>query len=173
MAILDFIEGPAEVTRMIKKCITSEMTPDGLLSDVETFVPSYRMDEILDEPLIWLFEHETTSAEGKSGSLSGKLLLATPYEFVCVVYDDDDIEEAEIDSKKLACRIAVCVGNNLRRLNENKDIVLNNIKFDALYPVGTVSVQGKSEKAPATSIRLIVEYYVDWSMCCKKKIKGD
>ena len=48
MAILDFIEGPAEVTRMIKKCITSEMTPDGLLSDVETFVPSYRMDEILD-----------------------------------------------------------------------------------------------------------------------------
>jgi len=169
MAILDFIEGPAEVTRMIKKCITSEMVPDGLLSDVETFVPTYRMDEILDEPLIWLFEHETIPAGGKSGRLTGKLLITTPFEFVCVVYDDDDIEEAELASKQLACRVAVSVVKNIKRLNENNDTILNNLKFDALYPVGTVSVQGKSEKAPATSIRLIVEYYVDWSMCCKKK----
>ena len=102
---MNIIKGPAEVTRMIKKCINQEITPEGLLRCVTTFVPSYRMEEELEEPIIWLFEHETTVADGKSGRLSRKLLLTTPYEFVCVVYDEDNIEQAELKSKELAYRV--------------------------------------------------------------------
>ena len=141
---MNIIKGPAEVTRMIKKCINQEITPEGLLRCVTTFVPSYRMEEELEEPLIWLFEHETTVADGKSGRLSRKLLLTTPYEFI---------------------------GKNISRLNEDNNVILENLKFDALYPVGTVQVAGKSNKAPATSIRLNVEYYVDWAMCCQRNFK--
>jgi len=168
---LNIIKGPAEVTKMIKQCIKEEITSEGLLKNVETFVPSYRMDEELEEPIIWLFEHETTVADGKSGRLSRKLLLRTPFEFVCVVYDDDDIEQSELLGKELASRVAASIARNIKRVNTNNEIIFENLKFEALYPVGTVSVVGKSNKAPATSVRLIVEYYVDWAMCCKKDFK--
>ena len=170
MIILNMIEGPREVTRLIKSCIRKEMVPDGLLHEVETFVPSYRLDDEMEEPCVWLFEHETTVANGTSGRLSRKLLLQTVFEFVCVVYDEEDIEQSELKGKELASRVAVSIAKNLRRTNSNNEKVLENLKFDALYPVGTVDVQGKSKKALATSVRLIVEYYVDWAICCMKKI---
>ena len=169
---MNIVEGPAEVTKMIKNCISQEMTDEGLLSEVESFIPSYRMDEEMEEPLIWLFEHETISADGKSGKLSNKLLLSTPYEFVCVVYDEEDIEKSEEKGKQLACRVAATIAKHLSRVNEDGKQVLNALKFEALYPVGTVIVKGKSNKAPATSLRLIVEFYVDWSICCRKNFKS-
>ena len=157
---MNIIKGPSEVTKMIKSCITEEITEEGLLSEVETFIPSYRMDEHMEEPCIWLFEHETTVADGESGRLS----------FVCVVYDEEDIEQSELKGKELACRVAATIAKNLRRKNTDGDVILENLKFQALYPVGTVTIEGKSDKAPATSVRLIVEYYVDWAICCMKNV---
>lgn len=167
---MNIIKGPSEVTKMIKSCITEEITEEGLLSEVETFIPSYRMDEHMEEPCIWLFEHETTVADGESGRLSRKLLLQTIFEFVCVVYDEEDIEQSELKGKELACRVAATIAKNLRRKNTDGDVILENLKFQALYPVGTVTIEGKSDKAPATSVRLIVEYYVDWAICCMKNV---
>ena len=147
------------------------MTNDGLLNEVETFVPSYRLDEDMEEPCVWLFEHETLVADGKSGKLSHKVLLSTTYEFVCVVYDDDDIEQSELKGKQLAFKVAASIAKNIKRVNENGETILNALKFEALYPVGTVSIKGKSQKAPATSVRIIVEFYVDWAICCRKNFK--
>ena len=38
--MLNIIEGPEAVTRMVKQCITKELTEDGILSDVEMFIYS-------------------------------------------------------------------------------------------------------------------------------------
>ena len=169
---LSIIESQEKVTEKIKECITAEMCEDGLLEDVETFVPSYRMDEPMEEPLVWLFEHPTTVADPKSGALSQRMLLQTPFEFVCVVYDEEDIEQSEMLGKNLASRVAASIACNAHKFADGGRL-FNRVKFDTLYPVGEVLIDEKSEKAPATSVRIIVEYYVDWRLCCKKELENN
>ena len=168
---MNIISSQELITNRIKECIRLEMNPDGLLSDVETFIPSYRMEEEMEEPLIWLFEHPTTIADDKTGSLSQKLKLQTPYEFVCVVYDEDDIEESEMLGKNLASRVAASIAKNHIKLNEDK--IISKIEFETLYPVGEIEIKNKSDKAPATSVRVIAKYWIDWMNCCKKKNNND
>ena len=164
---MNIITSQEVITKRIKECITSEMNPNGLLYDVETFVPSYRMEEEMEEPLIWLFEHPTTTANDKTGALSQKLYLQTPYEFVCVVYDEDDIEESEMLGKNLASRVAASIAKNHIKLNEDR--IIKKIEFETLYPVGEVEIRNKSDEAPATSVRIIAKYWIDWMNCCRKK----
>lgn len=161
-------KGPLAVTQMIKDCITQEMTSEGLLCDVETFVPAYRYEEEFDEPIIWIYEHETNGIE-ESGTLFNKQLLETTYEFFCVVYSEDGIEESEILGKDLATRVAAAIKNNIQHTDEEGSYMLRRILFNSLYPSGTVDVVGKSERAVTTSIRLSLEYYVDWNYVLSKK----
>ena len=168
---MNIINSQELITMRIKECITSEMTTNGLLSDVETFVPSYRMEEEMDEPCIWLFEHPTTIANNKTGALSQKLYLQTPYEFVCVVYDEDDIEKSEMLGKNLASRVAASIAKNHVKLNTDR--IINKIEFETLYPVGEVTIRNKSDNAPATSVRIIAKYWIDWTNCCKQKINNN
>lgn len=168
---MNIVSSQEIITSRIKECIYNEMTPDGLLSDVNTFIPSYRMDEEMDEPCIWLFEHPTTIANDKTGALSQKLYLQTPYEFVCIVYDEDDIEQSEMKGKNLAGRVARSITKNQRQVNN--DGAISKILFDALYPVGEVAIKNKSDSAPATSVRIIAKYYIDWTNCCKKKNENE
>lgn len=166
---MNIISSQELVTMRIKEYIRAEMNPKGLLHDVETFIPSYRMNEPMEEPCVWLFEHPTTIADNKSGALSQKLKLQTPYEFVCIVYDEDDIEESEMLGKNLAGRVAASIAKNHIKLNSDR--IINKIEFETLYPVGEVKIKNKSNKAPATSVRIIAKYYIDWMNCCKKNNK--
>lgn len=143
-----------KVTCAIKKCITDEMVENGILSDVETFVPSYRLEEPMDLPAVWLFEHPTT-LKGKLG-FNGCIDLTTPFEFVCVEYDED-IETSEIKGKNLAWRVGQSIFKNKNQLQSNQR-VFNDIRFQTLYPVGEVQIQGKLNKIPATSIILEFDY---------------
>ena len=61
--------------------------------------------------------------------------------------------------KNLASRVAGSIAKNSVKLNTDKAI--HKIDFDALYPVGEVSIQNKSDKAPATSVRIIVKSYIE------------
>ena len=45
---MNIVDGPAKVTQLIKDCITLEMVEDGILEDVNTFIPSYRFDEEIE-----------------------------------------------------------------------------------------------------------------------------
>ena len=155
-------KGPLAITQIVKDCIRQEMNENGLLSDVETFIPAYRYEEEFDEPIIWLYEHETTGVEG-AGALFNQQLLQTPFEFFCVVYNDDGIEESEIQGKDLAIRVAASVKKNMIHIDEDNSFRLKRIAFDSLYPSGTVDVVGKSERAVIASVKLILEYFVDWN----------
>lgn len=164
--MLNIIEGPEEVTKMVKQCITNELTPTGILSDVETFIPSYRFDEELEEPCIWLFEQETTAVSG-DGRLTGKLELQTPFEFYCIVYEENDIEQSEIAGKNLATRIAACIAKNHIRLLKDSQIQGLRPIFEELSPVGFVEDEELGEKVPITKLRINFLYYVDWKICCQ------
>ena len=166
---MNIVTGPARVTQLIKDCITAEMNENGILHDVNSFIPSYRFDEEIEEPLIGLFEQETTPVE--SGTLSHKIKLRTPFEFICVVYDDEDKEQSEIKGKKLAGRVAASIAKNFNRTDgEGNSVPILKPILETIYPVGTVNVVDKSEEAVATSVRIVIEYYVDWLICYKQNL---
>lgn len=154
-------EGPAAVTQMVKDCIREEMQTEGLLSDVVTFVPAYLYEEEYEEPLIWIYEHETTGVDG-NGTLFHKQLLQTPFEFFCVVYDED-LEQSEILGKDLATRVAAAIKKNIMRNGEDNSYIFDRVLFDQLYPSGTVDVIEKGDRAVTTSIKITIQYYVDWN----------
>lgn len=160
-------KGLSAVTQMIKDCINQEIQPEGLLSDVETFVPAYLYEEEFEEPLIWMYEHETTAAD-TNGTLFHKQLLQTPFEFFCVVYDED-LEQSEILGKDLATRVAAAIKKNIMRNGENDSYIFEKIRFDQLYPSGTVDVIEKSDRAVATSIKITITYYVDWNYLLREE----
>lgn len=163
---MDIVEGLSTVSQIVKRCITEEMVEGGILEEVETFVPSYRLDEPMEEPCIWLFEHETTTVE--DGTLSKVIELQTPFEFVCVVYDEDSLEESELKGKELAGKVAVAIGKNFNRINVDGNQLSSKPVLDAIYPVGTVDVDEKDDHAVATSIRLNLRYHVTWAISCRQ-----
>lgn len=165
---MNIVEGPARVTQLMKDCITAEMTEGGLLEDVNTFIPSYKFNEEIEEPAIGIFEQETVPVV--SGTLSKKIELQTPFEFICIVYDDEDIEQSEIKGKNLACRVAASIAKNFTRITiDGESVPILKPTIEAIYPAGTVEVQDKSEEAVATSIRIRINYYVDWLVCMRNQ----
>lgn len=162
---MKLVNSLAEITSAVKKCITNEMVENGLLNDVETFIPSYRLDEPMELPAIWLFEHPTIESD-KKGSLSNLIYLKTPFEFVCIVYDED-LEQSEILGKNLAARVGHTILKNKNLITDDGRRIFNNVKFRTLYPAGEVQIDGKTNKTPATSIVLEIEYFVDWLKCNK------
>ena len=165
---MNIVEGPARVTQLMKDCITAEMTEGGLLEDVNTFIPSYKFNEEIEEPAIGIFEQETVPVV--SGTLSKKIELQTPFEFICIVYDDEDIEQSEIKGKNLACRVAASIAKNFSRITiDGKSVPILKPTIESIYPVGTVEVQDKGEEAVATSIRIRINYYVDWLVCMRNQ----
>ena len=72
-----------EITSAIKSCITNEMKEGGLLYDVMDFIPSYRLEDSMELPAVWLFEHPTT-LKGKIG-FGDVMTLTTPFEFVSMM----------------------------------------------------------------------------------------
>ena len=159
---MNIVDGPAKVTKLVKQCIQLELD-DGILSDVITFVPSYNFDGEIEEPAIGLFEHETTPVV--TGTLSRQIELQTPFEFICIVYDDEDIEKAEIKSKELAGKVAAAIARNFQRELDGEIIPMLKPVLNSINPVGTVTVEGKSDLAVATSVRITINYYVDWLIC--------
>lgn len=161
------ITGLEEITETVKECIRSENVSGGLLEDVEDIITVYNNEDGVEEPAVWMVQHPTVAV--KNVDLSQKLILESPFEFVCIEYDEDP-EEAERKSQNLATRVALSVLKNYRTMQSrigNKPTI-RKIEFNTYRPVGEISVQGKSEKVPVTGIILNVIHDVDWMNCCKQ-----
>ena len=167
---MNIVEGPAKVTQLIKDCIHAEMVEDGLLEEVVSFIPSYQFDDEIEEPFIGLWEQETRPVV--DGTLSHKIEFQTPFEFICVVYDEDDMEQSEIKGKKLACKVAASIAKHFTRQVDGEAIPVKKPVFEILNTVGTVDIVDKSDRAVATSIRISINYYVDWMICYKNQNIG-
>ena len=96
--------------------------------------------------------------------------MSVPFEFVCVEYSDD-LEEAEILGISLASRVGSSLMKNFNKIkvdNNMPDRFFHKLEYETLYPVGEVTVVGKSERIPATSIIFNFVYIVDWLKCNRK-----
>ena len=166
---MNILTGLAAVTQIIHECIISETNEDGILEDVNSVIIVANNEEGVDEPAIWIRQHPTIPANNAKTTLSNTIELSTAFEFVCIEYDSDP-EIAELKCQNLASRAVLAIFKNFQHIQkEYNERVIKNIHFKMFYPVGEVSIQGKREKVPATSVVIDVIHRIDWLNCCKPK----
>ena len=165
---VNLVTGFDKVHEIIKQSLEAELTENGLLEDVETFIPVYTNEEHVDEPVVWM--HQLETIPGRQADISGTMELTTPFQFNCAVYEVE-IEDANIATQNLANRVALSILKNWQTIQSQElepgKRMIKNITFQRYYPLGTIEVNGKSERLPVTGIVLEVHHIVNWQMCCR------
>lgn len=165
---VNILTGFEKVNTIINGCITAEMVEDGILEDVETFVNTYFNEGNVDEPVVWITQHPTTVEKG--ADIGHTLLLKTPFEFDCGVYEVD-LEDANTSSQNLCNRVILSILKNWQTVQSTEtpgNRMIRNITLDRYSPMGYVQVKGKSDKVPITGVILNVYHVVNWQQCCRQ-----
>lgn len=165
---VNILTGFEKVNTIINGCITAEMVEDGILEDVETFVNTYFNEGNVDEPVVWITQHPTTVEKG--ADIGQTLLLKTPFEFDCGVYEVD-LEDANTSSQNLCNRVILSILKNWQTVQSEElpnNRMIRNITLDRYSPMGYVQVKGKSDKVPITGVILNVYHVVNWQQCCRQ-----
>ena len=163
---VNIVSGFENIYKVMKGCIDAEMTNEGLLKDVETFIPVYLEEEHVEEPVIWMYQLETTPS--RTADISQTMELTTPFQFNCAIYESD-IQDANTSAQNLACRVVLAILNNWQTVQAELDTprFIRNITLDRYYPLGTIEVNGKSERLPVIGVRLNVNHIINWKLCCR------
>ena len=165
----NIVVGMETLQTILAGCIEAEMTDDGLLGDVQTFKRIYLEEEHIDEPFIWMYQHETRP--GRQADISRTMELTTPFQFNCAVYEPE-LEDANESTMNLATRVILAVQKNWQTI-QNQELpgqrLIRNITLETFYPLGTVDVNNKSERLPVIAVVLNVNHIIDWRLCCKQQ----
>ena len=166
----NIVIGMETLQTILAGCIEAEMTEDGLLSDVQTFKRIYLEEEHIDEPFIWMYQHETRP--NRQADISRTMELTTPFQFNCAVYEPE-LEDANESTMNLATRVILAVQKNWQTI-QNQELpgqrLIRNITLETFYPLGTVDVNNKSERLPVIAVVLNVNHIIDWRLCCKQQL---
>ena len=160
--------GFEKLDQIMNECINREITDEGLLSDVESFVNTYYEEGQVEEPVIWMTQHPTTA--NRQADISQTMELVTPFEFDCGVYSVE-IEDANRLSQNLANRVILSILKNWQTVQTEilpGKRMIRNITLNRYSPLGYVDVKGKSDKVPVTGVVLDIHHIVNWSMCLKQ-----
>ena len=163
--MVNIITGFEKINTIIKGCITAEMVENGLLEDVETFVNTYYNEGQVDEPVVWITQHPTTVQ--KNADIAKTLLLKTPFEFDCGVYEVE-LEDANTSSQNLCNRVIISILKNWQTIQATElpgQRMIRNIELDRYSPMGYVQVTGKSDKVPVTGVILNIYHVINWQQC--------
>jgi len=166
----NIVVGMETLQTILAGCIEAEMTEDGLLEDVNTFKKIYLEEEHIDEPFIWMYQHETRP--NRQADISRTMELTTPFQFNCAVYEPE-LEDANESTMNLATRVILSVQRNWQTI-QNQELpgqrLIRNITLETFYPLGTVDVNNKSERLPVIAVVLNVNHIIDWRLCCKQNL---
>ena len=164
---VSLVTGFDKVYEIIKESIEAEICENGLLEDVETFIPVYTEEEHVDEPVVWM--HQLQTRVGRQADISQTMELITPFQFNCAIYESE-IEVANKETQNLCNRVGLSILKNWQTIQAQKlpgKRMISRITFETYYPLGTIQVNGKSERLPVTGIVLNVTHIVNWMQCCK------
>lgn len=161
------VTGMERLYDIIITCLEQENTSGGLLEDVETIVNSYYNETSLEEPIIWITQHPSSS--DRQADLSRTMDLRVPFEFDCGVYRED-LDEGNLASQNLANRVIMSILNNWQsvqaELLPGHRLILN-VSLESYSPVGYVNVEHKSNKVMVTGVVLDLNIRINWQMCQK------
>jgi len=164
---VNIVSGFENVYKVLKQSVEAELVEEGLLECVETFIPVYLDEERVEEPVVWMYQLETTPNKG--ANISQTMTLTTPFQFNCAFYETE-IEDANISCQNLACRVVLSILKNWQTVQASLlpgERMITSIDFDRYYPLGTIEVNGKSERLPVIGVRLNVNHIINWRQCCR------
>ena len=153
------------ILEIVEDCINHEKeSSEGILNHVKTVITVYNNEDGIEEPAIWMVQHPITLETQENIE---EIILNFPIEFACVEYDPEP-KIAEKKARKLASKVALAIKKNYRKIQYQKfeDRIIEQIKFNTLYSVGELPVEGKQEKVPVAGIVLDFEFTVDWIDQC-------
>lgn len=159
--------GLEKIQGIMKTCLEKEISENGLLEDVETFLTVYSEEEHVEEPFIWMYQHEART--NRQPDISQTMDLTIPFQFNCAVYEKE-MEDANISTQNLATRVILAVCKNWQKAQSETlpgQRLIRNITLETYYPMGTVDVNNKSERLPVVAVVLNVNIIINWKMCCK------
>ena len=158
--------GLENVQLVMKGCIESEICENGLLEDVESFFTIYNDEDHVEEPVIWMYQHETRA--WRQADISNTMDLTIPFQFNCSVYEPE-LEDANTATQNLATRVILAILRNWQTVQAEimQGRLIKNITLETFYPLGTIDVNNKSERLPVIGVLLNVNVIVNWKMCCK------
>ena len=150
---------------IIKECMQKEMTPNGMLYDVNTLITTSTTKDHIETPSVWI---ERKGIVPINSSDFGKhMILQLPISFVCCAEDTGDVEIEEIESFSLACRcISTILKNIIPYLTNDgigtKKVNISNMSLDRIEPTGQFEIINKSTILPASRVNLTFTIDVDW-----------
>ena len=137
----NIVEGFEQIQQIMINCIKTEMEKEnGLLSDVETFIPIYYDEKGVEEPCIWMTQHPTTAS--RQADISQTMELVTPFEFDCVVYKSE-LEDSVTASQNLTNRVILAILRNYLQIQSeitDGKRLIRTITLETYYPVGEVRI---------------------------------
>lgn len=157
-----------EVPSTIESWIEKELTEDGLLGDVESFITTLENEINLETPTLWMTQHEWKSYDNKP--LANLQRLKIPIEFACIDYDAD-LKVGELSAMNLVGRVIASILKHYRRRQE----LFNFVKMDLaeIYPNGTINVTSKQEVVCVAGVLVEFVVDVDWFKCSRLDADGN
>ena len=165
--------GLETIKEIMRQCIEMERYEDGLLGDVETFLTVYSEEEHVEEPFVWMYQHEARTS--RQPDISSTMDLTIPFQFNCAVYETE-MEDADTSTQNLATRVILTICKNWQTIQSTKlpgQRLIKNITLETFYPMGTVEVNNKSERLPVVAVVLNVNIIINWKQCCKQINNGE
>lgn len=158
--------GLENVQLIMKNCIEMEICENGLLEDVESFFTIWNDEDHVEEPVVWMYQHETRA--GRQADISHTMDLTIPFQFNCSVYEQE-LEDANTSTQNLATRVILAILKNWQIVQANmmQGRLIKNITLETFYPLGTIDVNNKSERLPVIGVLLNVNVIINWKMCCE------
>lgn len=160
------IVSPVEsIYECIQHWIQQEIKPGGILSDVQLFLHGNGHYDSLDTPLLWIEKTEITSQPISHGNYT---TLSVPVSIICADEVIDTLNEAELSTCNLACRVITSLLlNTIESRPVANNIILKDFRLERLYPVenvrNTFEIRNKTMMLAATRVDTRFLFEVDWT----------
>lgn len=170
------------IPRKFEEWIHKEICEDGLLEEVERFIPTYRSHLEIDGTTVWVYKQDWTTSEDQTMSLGTNTTTVIDYPFeVAIVVQRPDIRRADKKAIQLQSKVITSIMKNyypniFRDLQEDPREaqgtlhgVIENITVDTGYNDGSLEAINQEEDVVIKGVLFTLRVSIDWMECVRQK----
>lgn len=150
--------------------ITREITPDGLLEEIDKYCSTFRTDgsvlnhEIWTRKLDWSISSEETYSIGDTMSN-----IIYPFEVAIIVDALDDFEVAEQKAIQLQAKTIMSIFKNYDpRIFPAGEGYINHFTIEEGYNDGSINPLNQEDDVIIKGFKVTLYVYIDWIECMRK-----
>ena len=163
-------ESPIQIiNNYITECLEKELTDEGLLYDVKSFVPIYRDEVKYDKtPAVWLYIQDwVVKDEQIINRHNTRCTLTFPIE-VAAISQKAKLEKADSEATSIQTRIVECYVKNWRRVVDKEQFITHTgFRIIRGYADGSNEPINKRNRVTIKGVILELDFGIDWIKCIK------